>query len=68
VGRCDPKLDIGTKMGLGRPKHQSYQNGFKIDMCIGLADKNPIQLEWDQTNVVCKRYRDLCDTWHRLTW
>jgi hypothetical protein len=56
VGRCDPKLDLGTKMGPGRPKNQSSQNGFKMDMCIGLVDTNPMQLERAQTNVVCSRY------------
>jgi hypothetical protein len=34
----DPELDLGTKMGLGRPKNQSAQNGFKTDMCVGLVD------------------------------
>ena len=59
VGRCDPKLDLGTKMGPGRPKNKSSRNGFKTDMCIGLVDTNPTQLEWAQTNVVCSRYDDL---------
>jgi hypothetical protein len=59
VGRCDPELDLGTKMGPGRPKNQSSQNGFKMDVCVGLVDTNPTQLEWAQTDVVCSRYRDL---------
>jgi hypothetical protein len=54
VGRCDPELDLGTKMGLGRPKNQSAQNGFKMDMCVGLVDMNPTQLERAQTDVVCQ--------------
>jgi hypothetical protein len=54
VGRCDPELDLGTKMVLGRPKNKSDYNGIKTDVCIGLIDTNPTQLEWAQTNVVCK--------------
>jgi hypothetical protein len=41
VERCDPKLDLGTKIGLGKPKNQSSQNVFKTDVCIGLVDMNP---------------------------
>jgi hypothetical protein len=59
VGRCDPELDLGTKLGLGRPKNQSSHNGFKTDVCIGLIDTNPTQLERAQTDIVCSRYRDL---------
>jgi hypothetical protein len=55
----DPELDPGTKMGLGRPKNQSAQNGFKMDMCVGIVDTNPTQLERAQTDVVCPRYHDL---------
>jgi hypothetical protein len=29
----DPELDLGTKMGPGRPKNQSAQNGFKTCVC-----------------------------------
>jgi hypothetical protein len=29
----DPKWDLGTKMGPGRPKNQSAQNGCKMDVC-----------------------------------
>jgi hypothetical protein len=59
VGRCDTKLYLGTKMGPGMPTNQSAQNGFKTDMCIGLVDTNPTQLERAQTNVLCSRYRGL---------
>jgi hypothetical protein len=59
VGRCDPKLDLGTKMGLGRPKNQSAHNGFKMDMCVGLIDTNPMQLERAQTDTICERYHVL---------
>jgi hypothetical protein len=57
-------MDPGTKMGPGRPKNQSAQNGFKMDMCVGLIDMNPMQLEWAQTDIVCERYRGLlfCQT------
>jgi hypothetical protein len=48
----DPELDLRTKMGPGRPKNQSAQNGFKMDMCVGLVDTNPTQLERAQTDVV----------------
>jgi hypothetical protein len=46
-------------MGLGRPKNQSAQNHFKTGVCVGLIVTNPMQLEWDQTNIVCERYRIL---------
>jgi hypothetical protein len=46
-------------MGLGRPKNQSAQNGFKMDVCIGLIDMNPTQLEQAQIDTVCERYRSL---------
>jgi hypothetical protein len=59
VGRCDLELDLGTKLGLGRPKHKISQNGFKTDVCVGLVDTNPTQLEWAQTDVICSRYHDL---------
>jgi hypothetical protein len=59
VGRCDPELDLGTKMGPGRPKNQSAQNGFKTDVCVGLVDTNPTQLERAQTDIVCERYHGL---------
>jgi hypothetical protein len=60
LNKCiNPELDLGTKMGLGRPKNQSAQNGFKTDVCVGLIDTNPTQLEWDQTNVVCEIYHSL---------
>jgi hypothetical protein len=59
VGRCDPKLDLGTKLGPGRPKTKSFQNGFKMNLCIGLVDMNPMQLEWAQTNVVFSIYRGM---------
>jgi hypothetical protein len=36
-------------MGPGRPKNQSAQNGFKMDVCVGLVDTNPTQLERAQT-------------------
>jgi hypothetical protein len=39
-------------MGPGRPKNQISHNGFKIDLCVGLADTNLTQLKWDQTDVV----------------
>jgi hypothetical protein len=45
VGRCDPELDLRTKIGLGRPKTQTTHNGFKIDVCVGLIDTNPTKLE-----------------------
>jgi hypothetical protein len=51
VGRCDPELDLGTKMGPGKPKNKSAQNGFKIDVCVGLINMNPTQLERYQTNL-----------------
>jgi hypothetical protein len=56
---CITIIDPGTKMGLGRPKYKSAQNGFKMDVCVGLVDTNPTQLERAQTDVVCERYRDL---------
>jgi hypothetical protein len=46
-------------MGPRRPKNQSAHNGFKMDVCGGLVDTNPMQLEWDQTYVVCEIYCDL---------
>jgi hypothetical protein len=46
-------------MGPGRPKNQSAQNRFKMDVCVGLVDTNPTQLERAQTDIVCERYRDL---------
>jgi hypothetical protein len=52
VGRCDPELDLGTKMGPRRPKNKSAQNGFKTDVCVGIVDKNPMQLERAQMNVI----------------
>jgi hypothetical protein len=52
-------MDPGTKMGPGRPKNQSSQNGFKTDVCISLIDMNPTQLEWAKTNTVCKIYHGL---------
>jgi hypothetical protein len=55
----DPELDLGTKMHLGRLKNQSALNGFKTDVCIGLIDTNPTQLERAQMDVVCERYRGL---------
>jgi hypothetical protein len=30
-----------------------------MDVCIGLVDTNPTQLEWAQTNIVCSSYGDL---------
>ena len=59
MGRCDLELDLETKMGPRRPKTQSDENGFKTDVCVGLVDTNPTQLEQAQTYVVCERYRDL---------
>jgi hypothetical protein len=59
VSSSDPKLDLMTKMGPGRPKNQSARNGLKMDMYVGLVDMNPTQLERAQTNVICSRYRDL---------
>jgi hypothetical protein len=38
-------MDLGAKMGPGRPKNQSAQNLFKTDVCVGLVDTNPTQLE-----------------------
>jgi hypothetical protein len=52
VWRCDLELDLETKMGPGRPKTKSDQNGFKMDVCIGLVDMNPTQLERAQIGVV----------------
>jgi hypothetical protein len=46
-------------MGPRRPKNQSDQNGFKMDVCIGLIDTNPAQLERVQTDIVCKIYHGL---------
>ena len=46
-------------MGPGRPKNKSAQNHFKTDVCVDLVVMNPMQLEWDQTDTVCERYRDL---------
>jgi len=48
----DPELDPRAKMGSRRPTNQSAQNLFKTDVCIGLIDTNPTQLEWAQTDVV----------------
>jgi hypothetical protein len=48
----DSELDLGTKIGPGRPKNKSAQNGFKTDMCVGFVDTNPMQLEQAQTNIV----------------
>jgi hypothetical protein len=59
VGRCDPELDLGTKMGSRRPKYQSSHNGFKTNVSVDLVDMNPIQLEWAQTDIVCSRYRNI---------
>jgi hypothetical protein len=47
-------------MGPGRPKNKSAQNVFKMDMCVGLIDTNPTQLERAQTDILCERYRSLC--------
>jgi hypothetical protein len=58
IGGCS-KMDLGTKMGPGRTKNQSAQNGFKTYVCIGLVDMNLMQLEWAQTNIVCERYHIL---------
>jgi len=57
--QLDPKLDLGTKMGSGRPKNKSPHNGFKTGMCVGIVDTNPTQLEWAQMDVVCERYHGL---------
>jgi hypothetical protein len=46
-------------MDLGRPKNQSDQNGFKIDVCVGLIDTNPTQLERAQTDVIYEIYHDI---------
>jgi hypothetical protein len=59
VVRCDTELDLGTKMGPGRPKNKSAQNGFKTYVCVDLIDTNPTQLEWAQKNFVCSIYHDL---------
>jgi hypothetical protein len=67
VGRCDLELDLGTKMGPGRPKNQISQNGFKTDMCVGLIDTNRTQLERDQTDVVFSRYHGLFVSSNRKT-
>jgi hypothetical protein len=47
-------MDPGIKIGPGRPKNQSSQNGFKTDVCIGLVVTNPMQLERAQTNTICE--------------
>jgi hypothetical protein len=39
-------------MGSGRTKNKSAQHRFKMDVCVGLIDLNPTQLEWAQTDVV----------------
>jgi hypothetical protein len=46
-------------MGLRRPEKQSAHNVFKTDVCIGPVDTNPTQLERDQTDTICERYRGL---------
>ena len=48
----DPELDLKTKMGPGRPKNKSAQNGFKTNVCVGLVNTNPTQLERAQIDVV----------------
>jgi hypothetical protein len=52
-------MDPRTKMGLGRPKHQSVHNIFKTNVCIGLVVTNPTQLKQAQTDVICERYQDM---------
>jgi hypothetical protein len=59
VGRCDPELDLGTKMGPGRPKNKSAQNGLKTGVCIDLVDTNPTHLERAQMNVIFSIYRGM---------
>jgi hypothetical protein len=46
-------------MGPERPKNKSSHNGFKMYMCVGLINTNPMQLEQAQTDVVCERYHNL---------
>jgi len=53
------KMDLGTKMGLGRDKNKSSQNNFKMYVCVGLIDTNPTQLERTQIDTVCERYRGM---------
>jgi len=55
----DPKWIPEPKWGLGRPKNQSAQNHFKMDVCTGHVITNPMQLERAQTYTVCERYRGL---------
>jgi hypothetical protein len=52
-------LDLGTKLGPRRPKNKTSQNGFKTDVCVGLVDTNPMQLERAQMDVVCSKYHGL---------
>jgi hypothetical protein len=59
VWTCDLELDLGTKMGPGRPKNKSPRNGFKMDVCIGLIDMIPTQLKRAQTDIIFSRYHDL---------
>jgi hypothetical protein len=53
------ELDPGARWGSERPKNQSAHNIIKKDVCVGLVDTNPTQLERAQTDVVCSRYGDL---------
>jgi hypothetical protein len=48
----DPELDPGARWGSKRPKNQSAQNLFKMDVCVGLNVMNPTQLERAQMDVV----------------
>jgi hypothetical protein len=59
IGTSDPEMDPRAKMGPGRPKNKNAQNLFKMDVCVGIVDMDPTQLERAQTDIVCERYHDL---------
>jgi hypothetical protein len=48
--------DLGDQIML---KNQSAQNCSKIDSCVGLILKIPMQIEQAPTDIVCERYRVL---------
>jgi hypothetical protein len=55
-GIVDPELDPGARWCSKGPKNQSAQNLFKINVCIGVGNMNPTQLEWAQMDVLCSTY------------
>jgi len=44
----DPEVDPGARWGLEKPKNQSAQNIFKMDLYAGHDVTNPTQLEWEK--------------------